>query len=79
MHPRASLYIFSLIILTKLPCCVSKQPVNIGDYEDLHAFPVKTPDSVHDYEDDDTFARLRLQGEHYHQGTVQSSSPVGAV
>ena len=38
------------------------QPVDIGDYEDLHAFPIKTPDSVHDYDDDDAFARQRLQG-----------------
>eukprot|EP00752_Nemacystus_decipiens_P012081 g10711.t1 len=36
--------------------------MDIGDYEDLHAFPVRTPDSVHDWEDDDAFARLRLQG-----------------
>lgn len=38
------------------------QPVDIGDYEDLHAFPIKTPDSVYDYDEDDAFARQRLQG-----------------
>lgn len=38
------------------------QATSIDDYEDLHAFPVRTPDSVHDWEDDDAFARLRLQG-----------------
>lgn len=38
------------------------QPVEIEDYEDLHAFPIKTPDSVYDYDEDDAFARQRLQG-----------------
>eukprot|EP00904_Undaria_pinnatifida_P007085 jgi/Undpi1/3506/HiC_scaffold_16.g06878.m1 len=36
--------------------------VDIEDYEELHAFPVRNPDSMYDWEDDDTFARLRLQG-----------------
>eukprot|EP00904_Undaria_pinnatifida_P007086 jgi/Undpi1/3507/HiC_scaffold_16.g06879.m1 len=35
---------------------------DIDDYEDLHAFPVRNPDTQYDWEDDDTFARLRLQG-----------------
>ncbi|CAN0288357.1 unnamed protein product [Ascophyllum nodosum] len=41
---------------------IDERPFDIKDYEELHAFPVKTPESVYDYEDDDTFARLRLQG-----------------
>lgn len=41
---------------------VNERPVDIEDYEELHQFPVKTPTSVHDFEDDDAFARLRLQG-----------------
>lgn len=39
------------------------QADDIDDYEDLHAFPVRNPDTQYDWEDDDTFARLRLQGE----------------
>lgn len=31
---------------------ISSQPVDIDDYNDLHAFPIKTPDSMYDYEDD---------------------------
>lgn len=38
------------------------QPADIGDYEDLHAFPIKNPKSMYDWEDDEAFARLRLQG-----------------
>lgn len=38
------------------------QPLEVDDYKDLHAFPVKTPQSVIDFGDDETFARLRLQG-----------------
>lgn len=44
------------------PVSVCVQAHDIDDFEDLHAFPVRTPDSVHDWEDDDAFARLRLQG-----------------
>ncbi|CAN0249624.1 unnamed protein product [Pylaiella littoralis] len=40
----------------------NERPTDIEDYKDLHAFPVKTPDSVFDWEDDEAFARLRLQG-----------------
>lgn len=43
----------------------------MDDYEDLHAFPVRDPDSMFDWEDDDSFARLRLQGEDYHVGGVR--------
>eukprot|EP00904_Undaria_pinnatifida_P011934 jgi/Undpi1/7871/HiC_scaffold_24.g10343.m1 len=35
---------------------------DIDSYEDLHAFPIKAPNAIVDWEDDDTFARLRLQG-----------------
>lgn len=38
------------------------QPVDIDDYNDLHAFPVRTPESLWDYDEDDAFARQRLQG-----------------
>ncbi|CAM9747614.1 unnamed protein product [Pylaiella littoralis] len=38
------------------------ESVDISDYEDLHAFPIKTPDSIVDYDDDEAFARQRLQG-----------------
>lgn len=38
------------------------QPVDIDDYNDLHAFPIKTPDSMYDFDEDDAFARQRLQG-----------------
>lgn len=41
------------------------QADDIEDYEDLHAFPVRDPDTMFDWEDDDTFGRLRLQGEGY--------------
>ena len=51
------------------------QAVDIEDYEELHAFPVRNPDSMYDWEDDDTFARLRLQGEQ-NQGRGDGA-PVG--
>lgn len=38
------------------------QPVDINDYEDLHAFPIKTPESTADFDEDHAFARQRLQG-----------------
>lgn len=41
---------------------LSRQPFNLDDYNDLHAFPLKLPPSGYDFEDDETFARLRLQG-----------------
>eukprot|EP00903_Cladosiphon_okamuranus_P014136 g13137.t1 len=40
----------------------SERPVDIDDYEDLHAFPIKTPDSTADFDEDHAFARQRLQG-----------------
>ena len=39
------------------------QAESVEDYEDLHTFPVRDPDTICDWEEDDTFARLRLQGE----------------
>ncbi|CAM9747685.1 unnamed protein product [Pylaiella littoralis] len=39
-----------------------ERPVDISDFEDLHAFPIKTPDSMADFDDNDAFARQRLQG-----------------
>ncbi|CAM9993234.1 unnamed protein product, partial [Ectocarpus fasciculatus] len=41
---------------------INERPVDVGDYEDLHAFPIRNPKSQYDWEDDDAFARLRLQG-----------------
>lgn len=41
---------------------IFSQPVDIDDYEDLHAFPIKTPDSTADFDEDHAFARQRLQG-----------------
>eukprot|EP00904_Undaria_pinnatifida_P007087 jgi/Undpi1/3508/HiC_scaffold_16.g06880.m1 len=35
---------------------------DIDDFEDLHAFPLRDPDTQYDWEDDDAFARIRLQG-----------------
>eukprot|EP00752_Nemacystus_decipiens_P003497 g3229.t1 len=40
----------------------NERPVDINDYEDLHAFPIKTPDSAADFDEDHAFARQRLQG-----------------
>eukprot|EP00903_Cladosiphon_okamuranus_P014800 g13709.t1 len=40
----------------------NQRPVDLNDYNDLHAFPIKTPESVYDFEEDDAFARQRLQG-----------------
>eukprot|EP00904_Undaria_pinnatifida_P011936 jgi/Undpi1/7873/HiC_scaffold_24.g10345.m1 len=39
-----------------------ERATDIDCYEDLHAFPIKDPDTIFDWTDDDTFARLRLQG-----------------
>lgn len=39
------------------------QPFEIADDTDLHKALLKMPESVSYYEDDDTFARLHLQGE----------------
>ncbi|CAM9249351.1 unnamed protein product [Ascophyllum nodosum] len=41
---------------------IDDRALDIDDFKDLHAFPIKTPASVYDFEDDETFARLRLQG-----------------
>ncbi|CAM9988636.1 unnamed protein product [Ectocarpus sp. 4 AP-2014] len=41
---------------------IDERPADIGDYEDLHAFPIKNPRSMFDWDDDEAFARLRLQG-----------------
>eukprot|EP00904_Undaria_pinnatifida_P008485 jgi/Undpi1/4767/HiC_scaffold_18.g08120.m1 len=41
---------------------VNERPVDIGDYVDLHAFPMQTPQAVEDYDEDEAFARQRLQG-----------------
>ncbi|CAN0326469.1 unnamed protein product [Ectocarpus sp. 6 AP-2014] len=41
---------------------INDRPVDINDYEDLHAYPIKKPDSVFDFDEDDAFARQRLQG-----------------
>ncbi|CAN0224047.1 unnamed protein product [Ectocarpus sp. 6 AP-2014] len=41
---------------------VNERPVDINDYEDLHAFPIKTPDAMYDFDEDDAFTRQRLQG-----------------
>lgn len=46
------------------------QPESIEDYADLHASPITTPDSVHDYEQDDAFARQRLQGKSFASGIM---------
>lgn len=46
------------------------QADSVEDYEDLHAFPVRDPNTMFDWENDDTFARLRLQGEGRHGGGV---------
>ena len=40
--------------------------MDLDDYNDLHAFPIKTPESLHDFEEDDAFARQRLQGTFWH-------------
>ncbi|CAM9271580.1 unnamed protein product, partial [Laminaria digitata] len=39
----------------------TERATKIEDYEDLHAFPVRDPDTQSDWESDDTFCRLRLQ------------------
>ncbi|CBN79156.1 Lipoxygenase [Ectocarpus siliculosus] len=41
---------------------IDERPADIGDYQDLHAFPIKNPKSMYDWQDDEAFARLRLQG-----------------
>lgn len=51
----------SVVVLLFFPL-TSPQPVDIDDYNDLHAFPIKTPGSMFDYDEDDAFARQRLQG-----------------
>ena len=51
-----------------IACPPGCQATDIDSYEDLHAFPIKAPNTIVDWEDDDTFARLRLQGE-YDGGT----------
>ncbi|CAM9888708.1 unnamed protein product [Scytosiphon promiscuus] len=40
----------------------NERPAGIDDYNDLHAFPIKTPDALWDFDEDDAFARQRLQG-----------------
>eukprot|EP00904_Undaria_pinnatifida_P004861 jgi/Undpi1/1504/HiC_scaffold_11.g04894.m1 len=39
-------------------CCAE----SLDDYNRLHSYPMETPDSVYDFQDDDAFARDRLQG-----------------
>lgn len=41
---------------------VVSQQLTIKDYQELFGFLLQTPESVYDYEDDEAFARLRLQG-----------------
>lgn len=38
------------------------QAESLDDYNRLHSYPMETPDSVYDFQDDDAFARDRLQG-----------------
>eukprot|EP00903_Cladosiphon_okamuranus_P008352 g8033.t1 len=59
---RAQTFVKRIGDLIRANPATDERAKDIGDFEDLHAFPVRTPDSVHDWEDDDTFARLRLQG-----------------
>ncbi|CAN0351893.1 unnamed protein product [Ascophyllum nodosum] len=35
---------------------------DISDYTNMHKFPLQKPESIVDYDDDDVFARYRLQG-----------------
>ena len=42
------------LLLNACPFCF--QAKDVEDLEDLHAFPVRDPDTVFDWENDDTFA-----------------------
>ena len=65
--------IFLYFLPFAIECLPGCQATDIDCYEDLHAFPIKDPDTIFDWRDDDTFARLRLQGEY--DGGVEVDLP----